>query len=235
MADIGLDPLVVALRNARTPAEWVAAFYNLGLAAFGKNSTTFGDAALLNADMVFPTGAMISWSGGAVPPGFLLADGRAVSKASYPDLAEKLGSTWGAQTATTFRLPDTRRRVLVCQGFTDDDPASNAPDPTMGSTGGAEEKALSLNELPRHRHGAGTLKGEAAGGHAHSQRTPATQRLERFNLNRGTGRGTGIGYTAESGRHRHPMSGETDNAGAASPTAFSLYSTCVVVDKIVRY
>ena len=105
----------------------------------------------------------------------------------------------------------------------------------MGSTGGAEEKVLSLNELPRHRHGAGTLKARAAGGHAHAQNTKNTQRLERFNRQAATGRGTGFGYTAESGRHKHPMKGETDNAGAASPAAFSLFSSCIVVDKIVRY
>ena len=106
MADLGLNPLVLAMRNARTPAEWVQALYNLALAAFGKDSTTFGNAALLNADAVFPTGAMISWAGGAVPDGFLLCDGRAVSKATYPDLAEKLGSTWGAQT--NDHLPPAR-------------------------------------------------------------------------------------------------------------------------------
>lgn len=233
MADLGLDPKVLALRNARTPAEWVAALYDLAISAFGKDATTLGDAALLNTDSIFPTGAMISWAGGAVPSGFLLCDGSLASKALYPDLAAKLKTTWGAETATHFRLPDSRRRVAVCLGSADETPGSNAPDSEIGSTGGAEQHALTAEQMPRHRHGAGTLRGAAAGGHSHGQ-TGGTARRERINFNSGTGRGTGFGYTRTSGRHKHPVSGETANAGAASPAAFSLFSSCIVVDRIIR-
>ena len=232
--DLGLDPKVVALRNARTPAEWVAALYDLAVSYGNSMLNRLGAAALLNEDAVFSVGAMLNWTGGTVPDGFLLCDGSTASKATYPDLAAKLGTTWGPETATTFTLPDFRRRVAVCFGSTDSSANSNAPDPELGSTGGNESKTLALNELPRHRHGAGTLMAEAAGGHAHSQNTPATQRLERFNPDLARGQGTGFGYTGEGGGHHHEMEGETDNTGAASPTAFSLYSTCVVVDKIIR-
>lgn len=39
-----------------------------------------------------------------VPDGFLYCDGRAVSKAQYPELYDQIGGTYG-ETATTFNLP----------------------------------------------------------------------------------------------------------------------------------
>ena len=232
MADLGQDTKISALKNARTPAEWVTALLDL-IGIFRKDATTFGNAALLNADNVFPTGAMINWAGGSVPSGFLLCDGALASKALYPDLAAKLKTTWGAETATHFRLPDSRRRVMVCLGDSAEVEGSNKPDAEIGSTGGAEQHTLTLAQMARHRHGAGTLAGAPAGGHAHNQ-TGGTARRERIAFNAGTGRGTGFGYTQESGRHKHPVTGETDNAGAATPAPFSLFSSCLVVDKIIR-
>ena len=233
MADLGLNPKVVALRNARTPAEFVKALYDLALAAGGSDTTPLNAAALLNEDAILPIGAMLNYTGGTVPTGYLLADGSTASKAAYPDLAGKLKTTWGPETSTHFTLPDTRRRVVIGFGSTDESLNSNAPDPEIGSYGGHESKTLTLAEIPRHRHGAGSMTGEAAGGHTHSL-SRGIRSFERVAALPWPSGGSGFGYTQESGRHEHEMTGITDWTGSASPTAFPLYTTCVVVDKIIR-
>lgn len=63
-----------------------------------------------------PAGAGLPWFGAynAVPPGWLFADGSAVSRARYAALFAALGTVHGAgDGSTTFNLPDCRGRTLM--------------------------------------------------------------------------------------------------------------------------
>lgn len=52
----------------------------------------------------------------AVPPGYLLEDGSAISRTVYSALFRKIGTTWGAgDGSTTFNLPDSRGEFI--RGF----------------------------------------------------------------------------------------------------------------------
>lgn len=97
-----------------------------------------------------PIGTMLDYGGsGAVPDGFLLCDGTAVSRTTYSDLFGVVGTTWGAgDTTTTFNLPDSRRRVPMGKGGSGTPTIGNA----VGNTGGSETNTLTNGQLPSHFH-----------------------------------------------------------------------------------
>ena len=83
------------------------------------------------------------FAGSTIPNGFLLCDGRAVSRDDYVDLFCLIGTTYGAGDGlTTFNLPNMTNRVAMC----------DSAGMTIGSTGGEETHALTGNELPVHSH-----------------------------------------------------------------------------------
>lgn len=70
--------------------------------------------AMIAEASALPVGSMIAFTKGAVPPGFLEADGSVQSSAAYPQLAAYLGTTFNVGTVPTgyFRLPETRGEAL---------------------------------------------------------------------------------------------------------------------------
>ncbi len=117
------------------------------------NPTTVADQLTLLTNAVvapFPTGSLIDFGGTSAPAGFLLCDGSAVSRATYDDLFDVIGTTWGVGNGTTtFNIPDFRRRVSMGSGGTSTAIIGN----TVGSVGGTETNALTdPNQLPSHNH-----------------------------------------------------------------------------------
>jgi microcystin-dependent protein len=93
---------------------------------------------------------MLDYAGtGAVPTGYLLCDGSAISRTTYADLFAAIGTTWGVgDGTTTFNLPDTRRRVSMGKGGSGSSTIGNA----VGNTGGEETHTLIEAEMPTHTH-----------------------------------------------------------------------------------
>lgn len=78
------------------------------------------------------------------PAGWLLCDGRPVSRIAYRALFEAIDVAYGdGDGQTTFNIPDARDCVLV---------GASAGRP-LGSRGGAATVALSVAELAHHAHG----------------------------------------------------------------------------------
>lgn len=95
-------------------------------------------------------GVTEDYKGGTVPYGFLLEDGANVSRTTYAKLFGKIGTAWGVgDGATTFGMPDSRRRVSVGKGGTGTGTLGNA----VGNTGGEETHVLTTAELASHAHG----------------------------------------------------------------------------------
>jgi microcystin-dependent protein len=61
-----------------------------------------------------PTGSILAYaSNGALPDGYLLCDGSAVSRTTYADLFDAIGTTWGSGNgSTTFNLPDLTDKFI---------------------------------------------------------------------------------------------------------------------------
>jgi microcystin-dependent protein len=95
--------------------------------------------------IVTPIGAPIDWLQpvGQIPASFLLADGRDLSRAAYPELFAAYGVQFGVgDGVTTFKIPDLRNLFVVGAG----------DDYALGQTGGADAVVLSTAQLPNHTH-----------------------------------------------------------------------------------
>jgi microcystin-dependent protein len=105
---------------------------------------------------IVPIGGITAFAGQAAPSGYLFCDGAQVSRETYKQLFDVIGTRYGAGNGTTtFALPDLRERFA--KGGT-----------TLGATGGALEVAvpghshpftapaptitLTLNQPPPHSH-----------------------------------------------------------------------------------
>lgn len=100
------------------------------------------------ADFVIPAGIVWEYLGATAPPGFLLCDGSAVSRAQYPDLFRAIGTTYGIGNGnTTFNLPDRRGRIGVGQD------AGQSEFVSRGTTGGSKSSTAShTHDMGNHTH-----------------------------------------------------------------------------------
>lgn len=101
-------------------------------------------------------------SGVAVPRGWLLCNGQAVSRTTYANLFNVIGTTYGVGNGTTtFNIPDFRGRVMVGR---DAGAGRLTTNNLLGSSGGAESHTLTIAEMPSHNHGNATGSTDATGG-----------------------------------------------------------------------
>jgi len=105
------------------------------------------DAETLNgqtAVQLAPPGALMPFGMSTVPGGWLLCDGRAVLRATYPALYSAIGTTWGAgDNVSTFNLPDLRGEFL--RGW----------DNGRGVDVGREMASFQADQFASHNHTAG--------------------------------------------------------------------------------
>jgi microcystin-dependent protein len=102
-----------------------------------------------------PVGVILAFGGTAAPSGWLLCDGSAVSRTSYNELFNVIGSAFGqGDGSTTFNLPDLRGRFL--RGV--DGKAARDPDRDARSAmaaGGNDGNAIAsvqADEFDGHTH-----------------------------------------------------------------------------------
>ena len=94
-----------------------------------------------------PIGAILPFSSDTIPNGWLLCDGRAVSRTKYAELFKAIGTKHGSgDGSTTFNLPNQKGRTLVGKDSSDTD--FN----TLGKTGGEKTHTLTKEEMPTHEH-----------------------------------------------------------------------------------
>jgi microcystin-dependent protein len=103
-----------------------------------------------------PAGVVLPYAGSAVPTGYLLCNGAAVSRTTYAALFTAIGTTFGAgDGSTTFNLPDVRGRFIL--GV-----AASGTGSSLGAVGGSID----------HTH---SNPSTASGGsHTHDQGSSAT-------------------------------------------------------------
>lgn len=112
---------------------------------------------LSDGDIGLPVGSVIDFSGSAPPDGFLFCFGQEISRNSYAELFETIGTQYGAGNgSTTFNLPDYRGRVGAGKDNMGGTAASrllnSVSGSILGAVGGAEQHVLTLAELASHDH-----------------------------------------------------------------------------------
>ena len=146
----------------------------------------------------------------AVPDGWLLCDGSAVSRDTYADLYAAIGDTWGeGDGSTTFNLPNFKGRFPL--GANDARP--------VGTTGGAETHTLTTDEMPSHSHGKGTLATSLGGRHSHSSGT-----LEASSAGSHS-HGDGTLSASSTGSHKHGDGTLSASSAGSHTHNYNIYST----------
>ena len=160
---------------------------------------------------------------------WLFCDGSAVSRTTYKDLFDVIGTTYGTGNGnTTFNLPDFRARFPM---------GSNGGSLTAG---GASSHTLAIAEIPAHSHSSGTLQTLTAGAHSHSYSDPGhnhggstgsssySSGTDSMSLSGGAGNDNGAhshsistDYTyisiSSAGDHTHTVQGSTGSVGGNQP------------------
>lgn len=99
-----------------------------------------------------PIGTILAYAGSTPPPGWLAANGQAISRTTYAKLFAATGTGYGVGNGTTtFNVPNLENRFPLGAGSSF----------FQTTTGGAATVALSTGNLPAHDHGSG-------GGHSHA-------------------------------------------------------------------
>lgn len=134
-------------------------------------------------------------------PGWLLCDGREVSRSTYAALFAKVGNAHGpGDGATTFNLPDSRGRAPMGAGT---GPGLTAR--ALGQKVGEEAHTLGPTEMPTHDHGGSTGTGKSAASNT------GGGTLAAFTTQAGaTGAGATGGGTSGSDSPDHAHGGSTD-------------------------
>lgn len=126
-----------------------------------------------------PPGALTPYAGASAPPGWLLANGAAVSRTTYAALFAVVGTTYGVgDGSTTFNLPNLKGRVPV--GI---DPAQ----PEFNALGKADGVKAHLHTLT---NAAAAIMASGAG------QIPLRYKSVAFNVNQ---RVNGVSVAAASG------------------------------------
>ena len=94
-----------------------------------------------------PIGAITEFAGVTPPSGWLICDGRAISRTTYSELFGVIGTTYGSgDESTTFNIPDYTGKIGV--GLKSNDSNFNV----LGATGGEKTHTLTIAEMPSHTH-----------------------------------------------------------------------------------
>jgi microcystin-dependent protein len=93
-------------------------------------------------------GSIKAYAAAAAPASWMLCDGSAISRTTYPQLFSLIGSTYGAgDGSTTFNLPDLRSKMIVGMGQ-----GTGLTNRVLAATGGEENHQLTIAELASHTH-----------------------------------------------------------------------------------
>lgn len=114
----------------------------MGLKYRDPNTGSFKEISVKTSDTL-PIGAVVSYAGLNTPTGWLICDGRAISRTTYANLFAIIGTQYGAgDGSTTFNIPNLKGKVVV--GLDGNDTDFN----TIGKTGGEKEHTLTVKEMP---------------------------------------------------------------------------------------
>ena len=171
--------------------------------ASGSNLLTVRKSdGIIRGNGAVPPGMIMDFGGGAAPVGWLSCDGQTLTIASYQELFNAIGSTWGWNGSTTFNLPNLQSRYR------------------RHRDGGSYSGGIGLLQTfqnASHAHSASGSSGAADLSHAHSGTTDSMNRSNPHShgVSGGVNGATSQGGTGPSG----------PPASLTSPSTISINNT----------
>lgn len=159
-------------------------------------------------------------------------------KSAYPKLYEYLGNTYGgAEAGDYFGLPDLRGCVIAgadnmggVRALRLGSVGSGIDGTSVGAIVGTDKVALTVAQMPKHRHGA-----NASGAGRHSHRYPGPATISNSGGSRPSGTGGEFMFTDEVGDHTHIISIEdTGNSEAHINVQPTMISYICIYAGVVR-
>lgn len=167
------------------------------------------DSLVLGIANSVPSGGILAFARSSAPAGWLVADGRAVSRTQYVDLFNAIGTTFGpGNGSSTFNLPDLRGafvRGWVSNGTID---AGRGFGSVQQPQNQQHTHVATGTAVPAHTHGFTTA---GAGGHTHTNSVAAAGGHSHTASTGTAGDHTHAASTGAAGSHNH--SGTTDVTG----------------------
>ncbi|MEO0469047.1 MAG: tail fiber protein [Bacteroidota bacterium] len=169
------------------------------------------------------------FAGNFAPRNWAFCDGQLLQISQYTALFSILGTTYGGDGRTTFKLPDLQGRVAIHFGT-----GPGLSTYRLGQMGGTEDYTITTAQIPSHNHnGTGTYKPKCteADGTTHE---PAGGYMAKT---QGTGAGDTIynrNFDANTTMAEQSFSVQLDNTGGGSsvenrqPVLASRYIVCLV-------
>jgi len=105
-----------------------------------------------------PAGVILPYGGSSAPQGWLICDGRELERDLWEELFSAIGFNFKPSSQVTpgfFAIPDLRGRMPLGadnMGGTSANTVQAASADVIGATDGAEEKLISINQIPDHVH-----------------------------------------------------------------------------------
>lgn len=187
------------------------------------------DSLVLGIANSVPSGGVLAFARSSAPAGWLVADGSAVSRSTYVDLFNAIGTTFGSGNgSTTFNLPNIQGAVVRgWNGSGSGVDTGRAFGSMQQPQNQAHTHGLTLNPIAAHTHtfttqGAGghthTHTMGANGGHAHSASTSSAGDHAHSASTDAGGSHAHSGTTSGGGSHQHSLP-----AGSVGPGGDSGY------------
>lgn len=163
------------------------------------------DSLVLGIANSVPSGGVLAFARSSAPAGWLVADGSAVSRSTYVDLFNAIGTTFGSGNgSTTFNLPNIQGAVVRgWNGSGSGVDTGRAFGSMQQPQNQAHTHGLTLNPIAAHTH---TFTTQGAGGHTHTHTMGAN------------GGHTHGASTSSAGNHTHSASTGADGSHAHSGT-----------------
>lgn len=126
-------------------------------------------------------GEIRMFAGNFAPAGWMLCEGQELSIAGNDTLFNLIGTTYGGDGQSTFKLPDLRGRIPIHMG----QGPGISQNYQIGEAGGVETVTLTLNQIPIHNH---PMLGQSKRGNTNSPQNAvwAKSTLRQFSNSPGT-------------------------------------------------